>query len=142
MEDVAGSTWKKAWEKHSTLRDRSHFKSWLGTIARNEALDHLRRNRWREEGGNEEGEEPISPENTEDQVITMIVYEEAQRAAFKRMKPKQKKCFIYQIRGWTIEDIAKRLSLTEDTVKIYIRSARRILREELRKRRDGDQNDA
>jgi RNA polymerase sigma-70 factor (ECF subfamily) len=141
MEDVAGSTWKKAWERLSTLGDASHFKSWLATIARNEALDHLRRKSRREEGRNGEGEELVSLENIEDQVITKIALGEAQRAAFKRMRPKQRKCFIYHIRGSTIENIAKRLSLTEDTVKTYIRSAYRILHEEFRKRLDGDQKD-
>ena len=141
MEDVAGTTWVKAWEKLPTLRDRSSFKSWLTTIAKNTARDHLRRDHWREEGSNEEDEELVDPVNFEDERMTQIVLEEVMQAGFKRMRPKQRKCFIYGIQGWTFEDIAKRLNLDEHTVKTYISNSYRILREELRKRQVGDQND-
>ena len=140
MEDVAGSTWKKVWETLSTLRDRSRFKPWLTTIAKNTARDHLRRDRWRNEGSNEEDEELVGPEDIEDQIITQIEFEEAQEAAFKKMGYKRRMCFTYRIQGWTVKDIAKELHLAEGTVRTYICDAYQIIREELHKRLDGDQN--
>jgi RNA polymerase sigma-70 factor (ECF subfamily) len=139
-EDIAGSTWKKAWETLSTLRDGSSFKYWLTTIAKNAARDHLRRDRWRN-GRDEEEEELVDPEDIEGQVTTQIVFEEAQKAAFKKMRPVQRKCFTYRIQGWTIEDVAKQLNLAEGSVRTYVSDAYRILRSEFRKRLDGDQND-
>jgi RNA polymerase sigma-70 factor (ECF subfamily) len=140
MEDIAGSTWEKVEKTHSTLRDVSRFKPWLVRIAKNTAFDHLRRDRWRGGSSNEEDGELVNPENFEDQIITQIEYEEAQEAAFKKMRPVQRKCFTYRIQGWTVEDIAKRLNLAEGSVKTYISDAYKKIRSEFRERLDGDQN--
>ena len=48
-EDAAQDTFLIAWQKMTKLRDPSRLRSWLGQIARNTALKHLRRERARDE---------------------------------------------------------------------------------------------
>jgi RNA polymerase sigma-70 factor (ECF subfamily) len=139
MEDLAISTWTKAWKSLTQLEDGSKFKPWLREIARNEALDYLRRRRRRGEGMSEEDEDPIDPkDNPEDIVTTAIVFEEAMDAALAKMGAEQRKCFIYHFQGETNKAIAERLDLTEGTVKTYICNSKKILRKEYRERRDRD----
>src|SRR5579864_4776295 len=134
MEDVAASAWQRAWEALPTLQDRSSFKSWLTTIAKHEAIDHVRKKNRKQEDRNEEDEGPVDPINIEEEVAIAIAFEEAMEAALERMRPEQRKCFHYHLQGWTIKAIAKRLGLTKGTVGTYISNAYRILHEELRKR--------
>jgi RNA polymerase sigma-70 factor (ECF subfamily) len=142
MEDLTISTWTKAWQSLERLKDGSKFKPWLTEIARNEALDYLRRKRRRGDGMSEEDEDPIDPsENIEDRVTTAIVFEDAMEATLARIGREQRKCFIYHMQGETNKAIVERLDLTEGTVKTYICNAKKILREEFRKRRDGYEYD-
>src|SRR5215472_13698641 len=63
MEDVAGSAWEKAWKNLSTLRDRSSFKSYLTTIGKREAIDHIRRKGRKQEDSDEEIDELVDQRN-------------------------------------------------------------------------------
>lgn len=152
MQDVAAWTWQKAWSTLSTLRDRSKFKPWLYKIAGNTARDHLREKGRRgppsqhgresdEEGEiNEKAEQIADPEKLEDWPMMAEAFEEALVAALRRMRPEQQKCLAHHLQGMEPGAIAQQLGLTEGTVRTYISNAYRILREELRKRLEGDQN--
>lgn len=149
MQDIASCTWIKVWRTLSTLRDGSCFKPWLRQIAVNTTRDHLREKsrkdsclqhgqRSHKEGEIDEDEQLVDPENLEDQVMIAIAFEEALEVTLKKTRPEQAKCLISHLQGEKIETIAQRLALTEGTVSSYISSARRILLEEFRRRREGE----
>ena len=140
MEDIAESTWEKAWKNLSTLRDRSSFKSYLTTIGKREALDHIRRKARKQEDSNKEIDGVVDQRSVEEEIEMAILFEGAMGAAMGKMRPEQVKCFHYHLQGCTSEAIAARLALTEGTVRTYISNAKKILYKELCKRLDGDQN--
>src|SRR5262249_5649222 len=108
--------------------------SYLTTIAKREALDHIRRKSRKPEDSDEEIDGLVDQRDFAKEIEIAIVFEEAREAALERMRPEQVKCFLCHLQRWTNKNIAERLDLTEGTVRTYISSAYKILYEELCKR--------
>lgn len=129
-EELSQDTFEKAWRKLPTLQDVQRFEGWLYAIARNVALDHLRKMKRRRVVL------PIDPDfdvadeapPVESEVLARLHIYEIVHA----MPEKHRECLILHIVGKASTfEVAQRLGLEEETVKAYISKARVQLREAL-----------
>lgn len=129
-EELVQDTFEKAWRKLPTLHDCIRFEAWLYAIARNVALDHVRKLKRRKIPT------PIDPDfdlaDGSPQVESVVLAEMHIREMWDAMPAKQREClYWYYMENLTMEEVAVRLQLGADTVKAYISKARVKLREGL-----------
>ena len=128
VEDLTARTFEKAWRaRHRYRRDMAGFSTWLLTIARNVAIDHLRaRQRY----------EPLdaatavpSPEHTPEQQA--VQQSEAQRLAalLAALEPRQRELMAMKYgAGMTNRAIAHATGLSESNVGTILHRAVDTLR--------------
>ncbi|GAC1480572.1 MAG: hypothetical protein NVS2B12_35670 [Ktedonobacteraceae bacterium] len=133
MQDLAQLTFWKAFRNITTLKEGSHFKSWLYQIATNTARDHLRaeqRRPWLSDTGALTEVDLLKWDSEfEEQVCMAEIFEEALRQTLQKLSSTQRSCFVLQGQGRTTQYIAEHLQLKEVVVKKYISKAYQILRE-------------
>lgn len=135
-EELTQDTFEKAWRKLPMLQDLQCFEGWLYAIARNVALDHLRKLRRRsivilpiDQDFEMTDKAPL----VENQVLAKMHMSEA----LKTMPTKLREClFLHFMENLSTQEVAVRLNIGEDTVKAYISKARVKLREELYQKED------
>ncbi|MCR4989573.1 MAG: RNA polymerase sigma factor [Lachnospiraceae bacterium] len=133
-EDVTSEFFIKLWQTADKYRPGSGHKGYLATIARNMAIDFLRKNRHEVlEPGNEEGEDEEksfeatlqSKDNTEETVIEDISLDEA----LALLKPKQRQIVDLKILSeMTFQEISEVLKIPMGTVTWHYREAINKLR--------------
>lgn len=133
MQDLAQITFWKAFRNISTLKDGSHFKSWLYQIATNTARDHLRteqRRPWLADTGTLTEVDLMKWDaEFEEQVCLAEIFEEALRQTLQKLSRSQRDCFLLHGQGHDTLQIATQLQLKEAVVKKYTSKAYQILRE-------------
>lgn len=133
MQDLAQITFWKAFRNISTLKDGSHFKSWLYQIATNAARDHLRaeqRRPWLLDSGTLTEVDLLKWDaEFEEQVCLAQIFEEALRQTLQKLSQTQRASFLLHGQGLDTQQIAAQLQLKEAVVKKYISKAYQILRE-------------
>lgn len=134
VEDLVQETFIKAIQGLDSFHGRSHPKTWLFSIARNVAIDEMRkrkRQKWRDLvsfTSHHEGENPITPEsdmmmNSEFEII---------HNAINEMKPNYRDVFILRgIQELTIKETAGVLNWSESKVLSTYHRARKILQQKL-----------
>lgn len=129
-EDICQRSFEKAFRDIGSYNKKYAFSTWLYTIAQNEAIDHLRRNR--SAAGAISIETPgvlsLSGDSTpedrvmEDQAVAELL------TFIDRLSPTYKTIAEYRfIRDYAYEDIAEELSIPLGTVKTRINRARKML---------------
>ena len=119
LQDVYVTVWKSAGQYNASL---GRPMSWLIVLARNRAIDRLRRRRWVEADGGEAAAWLVDPEPC---AFTQI--EQKQQAThlqdcLDRLDPRTASAFrmaFYD--GATYADVARRLGIAEGTAKSIIR---------------------
>lgn len=137
--DVAQLTFVRAWENLDRYDSSWAFSTWLYRIAGNLAIDALRsrasRGRAESEGlrlvrGGRSTEEPEAPAS--------LAREDARRifeACASALSEKQRLVFVLrELEEVPSSEIARTLGCRESTVRNHLFQARRILREEIRRR--------
>ena len=129
--DLAQETFIKAWKALPSLRHPAQTEAWLFRIARNMALDYLRKKLpkvvlpWakmeeHEATGN------LKAEGFEEQVSE----QECVKQALAHLRPKLRECLIlYVIVGLSQKKIAEVLHINETSVAVYISMGRKAFRQ-------------
>ncbi len=131
-EDITGEFFIKLWQTADKINLGSGHKGYLATVARNMAIDHMRKHK-REVldsfSATEEDEgpvnEPVSEANTEAEVIENVALKEA----LSRLKPAEQQIVNMKILGeMTFAEIAQILNIPMGTVTWRYREAINKLR--------------
>jgi RNA polymerase sigma-70 factor (ECF subfamily) len=140
-EDIAQTTFLKAWERFRDLRDHPAAGGWLKTVATNLALNHLtrHRSRWRlfselshgDEDGRGFGEDLAAAGGADDPAA-----EAEQRATLERalrsLPPHQRvPLVLYHFDDLSYEAIAARLRVSVGKIKTDIHRGRLALKSQL-----------
>lgn len=127
--DLTQKTFMRAWEKLPTLKDKSLFLPWLYKIARNIVYDYWRSKKdglslpW---DSLSEQQSIISISGPEE----VIEVAEIIRLALAAMTPKYRACLLlYAVYGFTKQEIAKLLGISQASVTTYYCSAKRQFRQ-------------
>lgn len=122
--DVAQQVFLKAWLRLHTLKDASHFKAWLYTIARNTTYDF-----WRARKGQQQSlEHPEAYKITDNMTgpEERVLQQELIALALAGLSPKLKQCLLLRVvGGLSHEEIASIVGIGETSVSTYVSMARR-----------------
>lgn len=122
-EDITGDFFVRLWEKSDTYKPGGGHKGWMATIARNMAVDYIRKHK-REEFS-ETVSEKESDENIEQQVLADISINEA----LATLKESERKVVHLKIMGeLTFKEIAEILNQPMGTVTWHYNQAIKKLR--------------
>ena len=128
-EDVTQDTFVKAWRHLGSFRPRNSFSTWLFTIARRTALNHLRGQRPTEELS--EQDEPML-ENPRDAAADREQAESIWRLA-RRLKPDQYEVlWLCYGEGFSVIEIARIMNTNSLRVRVLLHRARRRMAEWLK----------
>jgi RNA polymerase sigma-70 factor, ECF subfamily len=132
VQDLSQQTFIKVHKKLPTLARGASFERWLYRIAENTARDYLRANMRRPFLSRESLDEDYSDWNSafEDRVERMILFQQIQEDVLKKLTQKQALCFTLRVQGIEPVEIARRLRLSEGTVRTYLSKAFLVAREE------------
>ena len=126
--EVVQEVFLKAWAKGHTFRGEAKVSTWLYTIARRTALDHLRRLKRRREVPLEEAGDPPAPSDKR-----RLILEEA----IRRLPPREREAVrLYYQAGLSGREAAEALGVSEGNFRVILYRARRRLRELLRGKED------
>lgn len=137
-EDTLQNVLMKVYQRLHALEESSRFTSWLFRITFNEALMTLRRNRSRHQdncvdigsmdGNHRRAELQDVRSNNEREHINR----ELASKAMLRLNPALRRAFLlHKGQGWTHQEVAEELGITQATAKTRVFRARRQLRQEL-----------
>jgi RNA polymerase sigma factor (sigma-70 family) len=129
-EDAGQEAFLTAWRKIHELRDPERLRAWLGQIARNAALGHLRRTR---------GEAPLDtfelmPDESPapDEVAASEEEAELVRESLAKLPELYRLPLILFYReGQSVRAVAESLSISEDAVKQRLARGREMLRDRM-----------
>ena len=134
-EEITLDVFTRIWQKAATYRaDRAQVQTWLGRIARNQAIDALRRRGARLEQHSvswaEVSDDVTSPLDMPEVVADLRLQKEQVRAAIAQLSSEQQEVLaLAYFKGYPHSQIAKRLNQPLGTVKSRIRSAMQKLRQ-------------
>ena len=135
VEDLLQAVWIKMVRRIRGLRDPERFETWLFTLARNSALDHLRRARCR-------------PMGTADEAVLMGLPDERQPARYREVSealefalrqfgPRERRVMRQLIDGESYGTIAAREGVSLNALKVRIHRLRLVLRVSVREADEG-----
>lgn len=126
VEDVAQMVFIKMFRRLTLLRDPAVFESWLFNLARNTAVDFLRRRRCRPNMVWDERELAEAPDMSSERSVAEIM--EALSLALVRLSPKDRNLVNLIIEGNSYRTVAAREGLTVGAVKVRLNRVRPFLR--------------
>lgn len=129
-QDVFTELWRKAGQYHA---EQGKVITWLAVIARNRAIDNLRRMNVRPEGHSVDWSEDIFPELhnpvTVEQSIELEQQKGLVRSALAQLPEEQRECLaLAYFLGYSHQQISEALNEPLGTVKTRLRLAMRRLR--------------
>jgi len=124
-EDLVQEVFLAAMKQLRGLRTAAAFRGWLGTIARNRAMDHYRRAR---ETSQLDGMEPAAPRGgTQDAFLVLDQIRSLPEAYRETL-------ILRLVEGMTGPEIAEQTGLTPDSVRVNLCRGMKMLRDLLEKR--------
>lgn len=119
-DDIVQEVFVTAWRRLAELRDGDAFGPWLARIARNRAIDHLRRR-------------PLRIVDEEPSVAPIPGAEAAEALRAIRALPEayRETLLCRLVAGMTGPEIAERTGLTEGSVRVNLHRGMQLLRERL-----------
>ena len=139
--DVSQETFLKVYKSLSSFKGDSEFSTWLYRIAKNTALDHVRRRKQSTvsiDSSGEEGEGMELPDNDmssspEKKVLDNEKKENLYKALLSISDEHREIIILRDLNGYSYEDIADKLEIEPGTVKSRLSRAREALRKKLLK---------
>src|SRR5687767_2231947 len=129
-EDAAQEAFLTAWRKIHELREPERLRAWLGQIARNAALGHLRRVKGHESLENAPilaDESPSPDEVAANEEEAALVREALAKLPENYRMP----LILFYREGQSVHAVAETLGLSEDAVKQRLARGREMLRERM-----------
>ncbi|MCX6955526.1 MAG: sigma-70 family RNA polymerase sigma factor [Verrucomicrobia bacterium] len=126
VEDVVQMVFIKMVRRLTLLRDPAVFESWLFKMARNTAVDFLRRRRCRPMTVSDDQELVQIPDTNSDRPVEEIM--EALSVALTRLSPKDRNLVTMIVEGNSYRTVAAREGLTVGAVKVRLNRVRPFLR--------------
>ncbi|WP_319479065.1 sigma-70 family RNA polymerase sigma factor [uncultured Draconibacterium sp.] len=127
-EDITQEVFLQIWDKRQIFESEKHFKAYFYKSLRNNTIKHLSRQKPSEEISN-----ILTLES--DDLFAKIVEVEFKREisrAISMLPEKRKQVILHAMAGLTVEEIAKQLNISVNTVKIHKKKAYSDLRKELK----------
>ena len=132
--DVLQQTWMSALKSIGRLDEPRALRTWLYRIARNEAINHLRRNGRRMETSDSEAVENVVDDSADDEIGSAETAEQV-HAALSRLSLRHREVLtLHFLEDASLEEIAEILEVPAGTVKSRLFYARAALREQLEQR--------
>jgi RNA polymerase sigma-70 factor (ECF subfamily) len=126
VEDVVQMVFIKMVRRLTLLRDPAVFESWLFRLARNTAVDFLRRRRCRPTMVSDEQTFEQAPDTSSERSVAEIM--EALHVALTRLSPKDRNLVTMIVEGNSYQTVAAREGLTVGAVKVRLNRVRPFLR--------------
>ncbi len=126
VEDVVQTVFIKMVRRLELLREVATFESWLFALARNTALDFIRRRKCRPVTVSETIEFHNAPDLSTAQPLTEIM--EALEVALLRLSPKDRNLVTHIVEGNSYQIAAQREGLSVGAVKVRLNRVRPFLR--------------
>ena len=144
-DDLAQSTYLKAWERFEQFAAGTNCRAWLLTILQNTWTDHLRRQgqvRWTGSEGLEQlavaRDRPDPPDwQRMDQALEQFSDPQLLAALARLPEEFRLALFLVDVEGYSHQEAAEVLGVAVGTVKSRTSRARQLLRERLGKPGDG-----
>jgi RNA polymerase sigma-70 factor (ECF subfamily) len=134
--DVLQQTWMSALASIGRLGEPRALRTWLYRIARNEAVNHLRRNGRRMESTDSPAVES-APDGSADDEMWSAECAEHVHAALSKLSPSHREVLtLHFLEDASVEEIAAVLDVPAGTVKSRLHYARAALREQLQGKRE------
>lgn len=134
-EDVTQDTFVKAWRHLGSFRPQNSFTTWLFTIARRTALNHIRARRSTEELT--EHDEPIATSPHE--VATDREHAESVWKIARRLKPDQYEVLWLRYgEGFAVNETARIMNTNAIRVRVLLHRARRRMADWLKQKSTDD----
>jgi RNA polymerase sigma-70 factor, ECF subfamily len=138
-EDTLQNVLVKVYQRLDGIEESSRFSSWLFRVTFNEALMTLRRNRSRHQehvvdlnNVDSLGRRPTELQDTRVNNERHHMNRELALKAMRRLNPALRRAFLlHKGQGWTHQEVAEELGITQATAKTRVFRARRQLRAEL-----------
>jgi len=130
-EDIAQITWMRVCQtrnKHFSRWDpaQSGFATWLTRVAKNAAIDQIRRNRARPESAIADiGDVPALDLELHRQIRIQEIFEYIRTT--KDLTVNERKCLLFMCDGYTAKEIAVRTGAPITSVPTYIARAKKIV---------------
>jgi len=126
VEDVVQTAFIKMVRRLGLLRDPVMFESWLFALARNAALDFIRRRRCRPATVSDDGSFVEAPDIDSTRATREIM--EALDRALARLSPKDRRLVTLIVQGSSYRAAAQRVGLSVGAVKVRLNRVRPFLR--------------
>ncbi|WP_020501334.1 RNA polymerase sigma factor [Sciscionella marina] len=128
-EDCTSETFVRALARMDSLRYRGiDIGAWLGTIARNIVLDHLKSGRSRREVLTAENPETGACEPQPDSIVLADIARAAVRAALDNLDPSRRRCLVLRFfHGYSVVETARMMNRTPGAIKVLQHRAIRAL---------------
>lgn len=128
-DDLVQEIFLRAWSKLGTFRGEAHFGTWLHRLAVNHIL--RRRSTWRRREALR-----VPSAGVLDRAVAPRKRASAEaldlERALERLPDRARQVFVlYDVEGWSHEDVADALGVTVGTSKSQLHRARMLMREEL-----------
>jgi len=126
-EDVTQETFVKAWRHLASFRSRNSFATWLFTIARRTALNHIRARRPTREL--DDHDEPVHHESP-DRAVGEREHAESIWQTARRLKPDQYEVLWLRYgEGFSINEMARVMNTNSIRVRVLLHRARKRMAE-------------
>lgn len=131
-EDLVQETFLRVWSRvHGFNDDRGALGAWMLAVARNRAIDYLRSVESRESEPPAEMEDPAVYSKLESDMLKLDRVKRL-KEAFQKLTPNQRTVIeLVYYEGLSQTEMAQRLNQPLGTIKTWVRSALRSLREQL-----------
>lgn len=133
-EDLLQEAYFKAFKYFHQLRDENKFKEWIFQITANQFKNYLRRKKKENTVYQDDSEhvfvEPMNAHNNPDERFMQSDRTTVVREALELISPKMRSVLVlFEIEGYSIEEVSDSLGISRGTVKSRLHYARKKLRE-------------
>lgn len=131
-EDLEQEVFVKVWKNQDKYEEKGNFKTWINTIAKNLSKDYLKSADKKVQINSTADEEVLNSikdnKATPDGTLMSKIRQKRIIQAIDSLKPKLKEVImLYDIEGYSYEEIAEKLNVPMGTVKSRIYNAKKEL---------------
>ncbi len=131
-EDLEQEVFVKVWKNQDKYEEKGNFKTWINTIAKNLSKDYLKSADKKVQINSTADEEVLNSikdnKATPDGTLMAKIRQKRIIQAIDALKPKLKEVImLYDIEGYSYEEIAEKLNVPMGTVKSRIYNAKKEL---------------